>query len=231
MKLHKKTRQILVMVLIFAILCTMVPDTLITHAQAEQTQDQTHWYQATAKINASWGGHISGEITIKNISDQTRKGWQITLLWSNVAITSMWNGSCDQTDGTYLIRPTEYNRDLEAGASASIGFIAEGEDSLLNRLQSDTFFQETRASITTAEEREADYKTEITQAPAAESTEKPAGEPTNTPAPAEVSAPAPTAELEVPSIAAPEPTLESTEEPTAPITTESGETSTVQPTT
>ncbi|MDO4167394.1 MAG: cellulose binding domain-containing protein, partial [Eubacteriales bacterium] len=161
MKTQKRSRQILAMVLILAIFCTLVPDTLTNHVQAAEAYTQAVWYQTAARINASWGGHITGEITIKNVSDQVIQGWQITLRW-DAAITSMWNGTYEQTDSTYIICPMEYNQDLEAGASANVGFIAEGEDVVLNRLEADSFFRETRASITTAEEREADYKTEIT---------------------------------------------------------------------
>lgn len=87
-KLHKRGKRILVMVLVFAILCTSLPSTVTfglftqiqpIHAAAEE--QQVAWYKITTKINSSWGGHISGEITITNNSSQPRQDWQIALSW------------------------------------------------------------------------------------------------------------------------------------------------------
>ena len=212
-KRNKRAKQILVMVLVFAMLCTSLPCTPSISVQAAQAEKNTSWYTVSSRINASWGGHITGEITVTNVSGGTRKDWQIAFPWQ-ARISSMWNGSYEQTENGYLISPMEYNRELASKASVSVGFIAEGEDSELNRLTEETFFQEEGASVTDAEERE-----NRAPAPSADVSVSPGGEPAASTGAEPTASPGgePTAVPVVERTAEPEqrPTVEATGGPTA----------------
>ena len=170
--LHKRGKRILVMVLVFAILCTSLPCTPTIPVHAAQTGKNESWYEVNSRINTFREGHITGEITVTNVSSQTRQDWQIAFPWQ-AKISSMWNGRYEETEGGYLITPMEYNAELAPEASVSVGFMAEGEDSELNRLTEEGFFQEAGASITDAEERE-----KMTPAPSVDVTASQAEEPT-----------------------------------------------------
>lgn len=204
-KLHKRGKRILVMVLVFAILCTSLPSTVTfglftqiqpIHAAAEE--QQVAWYKITTKINSSWGGHISGEITITNNSSQPRQDWQIALSWQ-AQITSMWNGRYQQSGHSYLITPMEYNTILQPNASVSIGLLAEGDDTILDSLVSENFLTESGAEITDAEQRASQTDQPQTMptpgavaVPTAESTQTPSAI-METPVPTHPFTPAPTA--------------------------------------
>lgn len=56
---HKKGKRILVMLLAFAIVCTSLPCTPVISVHAAQASNQKTWYEASSRINASWGGNIA----------------------------------------------------------------------------------------------------------------------------------------------------------------------------
>ncbi len=125
-------KKLIAILLSCAMLTGIIPASLpeTVHAAAVSAAEQEKWYEATAKINSSWGGHIAGEITLTNNSKETIQDWQIEFPW-DAQITSIWCGNYQPTENGYIITPADYNRNLAAGASVSIGFMAEGEDSIL----------------------------------------------------------------------------------------------------
>ncbi|MDE6853411.1 MAG: cellulose binding domain-containing protein, partial [Lachnospiraceae bacterium] len=154
-KIQKRGKRILVMILVFAILCTSLPCTPTIPVQAAQNQNQNTWYEVSSRINVSWAGHITGEITIKNISSQTRRDWQIAFPWQ-AKIVNLWNGQYEQTKDGYLLTPLECDTELASGNSVAIRFQAEGEDNELSQLAEEDFFFRSGVSITDAEERLAE---------------------------------------------------------------------------
>ncbi len=240
-KMNKRGKRILVMVLVFAILCTSLPCTPTIPVHAAQTGKNGSWYEVNSRINTFWEGHITGEITVTNVSSQTRQDWQIAFPWQ-AKISSMWNGRYEETEGGYLITPMEYNAELAPEASVSVGFMAEGEDSELNRLTEEGFFQEAGASITDAEEREKVTpvpSVDVTASQAEEATASPTGDVTASPT-GDVTA-SPTEEPTVSPASEPTPvasvapnggmvTAVLSMAPTADLTTEPTEGPTVEPT-
>ena len=90
----RKIRQIIAMLLVCAMLTGIIPASLpeTVHAAAVSAAEQEIWYEVTAKINSSWGGHIAGEITLTNNSEEAIQDWQIEFPW-DALITSMWCGN------------------------------------------------------------------------------------------------------------------------------------------
>ncbi len=229
---HKRGTRILVILLAFAIVCTSLPYTPVISVRAAQTGDQKTWYEASSRINASWGGNIAGEIIITNTDCQARREWQITLPWQ-VQINSMWNGRYEQTDDGWFITPMDYNMELAPGASVNIGFLAEGEDHELGRLSENSFFTSLGVSITDQKDREnpTDPPMESASAvPKEEPSELPTAVPTQEPSenPAATSTGIPAATST--GIPAATPTGIPTEQPTAAPTQEPLETPTAAPT-
>ena len=112
------------MVLVCAILSASIPSSLTqsVYAAAEEKREhskQNIWYEVSATIDASWGGHIAGGITLTNISDTTAADWQIEFPWS-AQITSMWGGSYQQEGEIYTIQPARKPTDTLAPGSSSV---------------------------------------------------------------------------------------------------------------
>lgn len=76
---YQRMKPFIAVVLICAICVGLIPASLpeTVHAAAVSAAEQEIWYEITGKIDSSWGGHIAGEITLTNHSEETIQDWQI----------------------------------------------------------------------------------------------------------------------------------------------------------
>ncbi|WP_304622082.1 cellulase family glycosylhydrolase [Roseomonas cutis] len=79
------------------------------------------------KTTATWTGGFNGEITVTNSGTSAIDGWLMAFTggWS---VVTVWNGSVvNGPDGYTTVQNLDWNGSLAPGASATIGFTANGE--------------------------------------------------------------------------------------------------------
>jgi len=77
-------------------------------------------------VTSTWSGGFNGEIKITNTGTTAINGWQLKFDTTNT-LTSVWNSSLvGASTGTVTIKDAGWNGTLAAGASATIGFSANG---------------------------------------------------------------------------------------------------------
>ena len=77
-------------------------------------------------VTSTWSGGFNGEIKITNTGTSPINGWQLKFDTTNT-LTSVWNSSLvGASTGTVTIKDAGWNGTLAAGASATIGFSANG---------------------------------------------------------------------------------------------------------
>lgn len=84
--------------------------------------------RATHKITNSWGGGFTAEATITNSGSATVKDWRST--WNaptGVTVTNGWNATVTQSGSTVTAAAQSWNADLAPGASATVGYQANGQ--------------------------------------------------------------------------------------------------------
>jgi endoglucanase len=87
---------------------------------------------ATVKLPGSWPGGYQGEITVKNNGTSTIGSWIVTFaVPTGVTIGNGWNGTFTQSGTTITVTAPAWSASLAPGASAVIGFIANGPSSPL----------------------------------------------------------------------------------------------------
>ena len=73
-----------------------------------------------------WGNGFQGQITIANNGDTNLVNWDLEFDLSN-NISSIWDAQIISSgDGSYTIENESWNREIQAGESIAIGFIADG---------------------------------------------------------------------------------------------------------
>ncbi|MBT2468172.1 cellulose binding domain-containing protein [Streptomyces sp. ISL-66] len=77
--------------------------------------------------SSSWAGGYTGQYVITNNKEQAQQGWTLEFdLPVGTKIDSLWNGT-HTIDGRHVtVKPADWNKELAAGASATIGFVTSG---------------------------------------------------------------------------------------------------------
>lgn len=73
---------------------------------------------------SSWSGGYTGQYVVTNDTDKAQSGWTLEFdLPAGTKISSLWNG--DYTaDGQHItVKPADWNKNIAAGASATVGFV------------------------------------------------------------------------------------------------------------
>lgn len=74
---------------------------------------------------SSWGNYVLGELTITNETEETLKNWSIDFSYEG-EISALWGAQLEaQEEGVVSVSAPRWNRNLKAGASASLYFIAK----------------------------------------------------------------------------------------------------------
>jgi endoglucanase len=82
---------------------------------------------ATYKQDNAWDGGFQGSLTVKNTGTGTLNPWQATWTWpSGVTLASGWNATVTQSGTTVTAAAPSWSTSLAPGASATIGFTANG---------------------------------------------------------------------------------------------------------
>jgi predicted carbohydrate-binding protein with CBM5 and CBM33 domain len=87
---------------------------------------------ATVAVSNSWPGGFQAAVTVKNTGSSALTPWMIH--WNmptGVTLVSGWNATVTQDGSMVMADAPSWNRTLAAGASVSIGFVANGPSSPL----------------------------------------------------------------------------------------------------
>ncbi len=83
--------------------------------------------EGTFKVNSHWNTGFSGEITLKNTTDEVIHNWVVAFDLP-YDIVNIWNGVIDSyEDGVYTVKNSGYNWDIQPGESVTFGFNANAE--------------------------------------------------------------------------------------------------------
>lgn len=77
--------------------------------------------------SSSWTGGYTGQYVITNNTAQAQADWTLRFdLPAGTRIDSLWNGT-HTVDGQHVtVKPASWNKQLAAGASVTVGFVASG---------------------------------------------------------------------------------------------------------
>ncbi|MFG2981852.1 cellulose binding domain-containing protein [Streptomyces sp. NPDC048258] len=77
--------------------------------------------------SSSWSGGYTGQYVITNSTGQVQSDWTLQFdLPAGVKVDSLWNG-VHSVDGQHVtVKPADWNRQLAAGASVTVGFVTSG---------------------------------------------------------------------------------------------------------
>ncbi|MFJ8013325.1 cellulose binding domain-containing protein [Streptomyces sp. NPDC096339] len=147
--------------------------------------------------SSSWSGGYTGQYVITNNTGQTQTDWTLQFdLPAGTKIDSLWNGTHTVEGRRVTVKPASWNRELAAGASVTVGFVASGGAGAPG--------DPTRCLIN-------GLKCSVDQGATAQPSGRPTARPTATSAP---TAPAPTTSSAPTKTAAPSPTAPTTPPPT-----------------
>ncbi|MFD8636121.1 cellulose binding domain-containing protein [Streptomyces sp. NPDC059533] len=146
--------------------------------------------------SSSWSGGYTGQYVITNNTGQAQTDWTLQFdLPEGTKIDSLWNGTHTVEGRRVTVKPAGWNRELAAGASVTVGFVASGAGAPGDP---------TRCLIN-------GLKCSVDQGATAQPSGRPTSRPTATSTP---TAPAPTASSTPTKTAAPSPTVPTTPAPT-----------------
>lgn len=81
---------------------------------------------ATAAITNEWSGGFQGTVTVRNAGTVPVSPWSVGWHLENGTIVSGWNATVSQSAHMVTAAAPNWNQSLAAGASVSIGFVANG---------------------------------------------------------------------------------------------------------
>ncbi|MEW2135792.1 cellulose binding domain-containing protein [Streptomyces sp. NPDC005409] len=77
--------------------------------------------------SSSWSGGYTGQYVITNHTGQVQSGWTLQFdLPAGTRIDSLWNGTHTVEGQRVTVKPADWNRQLAAGASVTVGFVTSG---------------------------------------------------------------------------------------------------------
>ncbi|MET9572874.1 cellulose binding domain-containing protein [Streptomyces virginiae] len=77
--------------------------------------------------SSSWSGGYTGQYVITNSTGQAQSGWTLEFdLPEGTKIDSLWNGTHSVAGRRVTVKPADWNGQLAAGASVTVGFVASG---------------------------------------------------------------------------------------------------------
>lgn len=82
-------------------------------------------YSIETVVTEEWEQGYNGEIILTNLSEETMKEWWIQAECGD-GIISLWNGILTEGEDGYCICWSDYNREIPAGGSVTVGYTASG---------------------------------------------------------------------------------------------------------
>jgi len=80
-----------------------------------------------------WDSGFQGEIRLTNTGSAALNGWELRFnLASGVTINQTWNGTITTSGQEVVVQPADWNRSLQPGQTATVGFIASYQGTLPN---------------------------------------------------------------------------------------------------
>jgi hypothetical protein len=81
----------------------------------------------TYSVTGSWQGGFQGQVVVKNTSSATINSWKLGWTFpGSQAITNLWNGTDTQSGSSVTVTNASYDGTLAPGATATVGFTANG---------------------------------------------------------------------------------------------------------
>ena len=81
----------------------------------------------TYSVTSSWQGGFNGQVIVKNTGSSTLNTWKLGWTFpGGQQITNLWNGTYTQSGSNVTVNPESYDATLAPGATATIGFSANG---------------------------------------------------------------------------------------------------------
>ncbi len=125
-------KRLISMVLIFALLLGLIPQSAYATGTASTMVEQEYVSEGctiTYKETSTWSNYVNADIVIKNETDSDKSLWQLQLVYDG-QIENIWNADIvSSEDGIYEITAKSYNSTIAAGQSVSFGFTAYGAES------------------------------------------------------------------------------------------------------
>ena len=115
--------KFLCLVLIVFLLISVIPATALADSGTRYySLDENCIFEVDAVVSSAWSGHANIELKVKNIGDKKIDNWHLTFKTPYI-IENIWNASIIESDnkGTYTIRNSIYNQDIETGTETTIG--------------------------------------------------------------------------------------------------------------
>jgi cellulase/cellobiase CelA1 len=89
----------------------------------------------TYSVVNSWQGGYQAQVVVKNTGSGTLNGWRLTWAFpSGQTISSLWNGSYTQSGPNVTVTNASYDGTLAPGATATVGFTANGSSATPSNL-------------------------------------------------------------------------------------------------
>ncbi len=85
----------------------------------------TNGVDATMTVD-SWGGGYCANVTLANRSTAAVTDWTLVVALDGASVNNVWGGTPSTSGGQLTLRPVDYNRNIAASASVSLGFCASG---------------------------------------------------------------------------------------------------------
>lgn len=82
-------------------------------------------YSIETVVTEEWEQGYNGEIILTNLSEETMEEWWIQAECGD-GIISLWNGILTEGEDGYCICWSDYNREIPAGGSVTVGYTASG---------------------------------------------------------------------------------------------------------
>jgi cellulase/cellobiase CelA1 len=85
---------------------------------------------ASYQLAGSWSGGFQGTVTVTNSGSSTMARWTVRLMFAaGQTVSQVWNGSYTQSGGQVTVMNAGWNGTLPPGATATFGFLANGDGS------------------------------------------------------------------------------------------------------
>lgn len=100
--------------------------------QSSKAETESQGYEVEYITESDWGSGFTGKLVISNTSEKALEDWVLEFDFPRT-IDTIWNGiMVSQLDNHYVIQNADYNANINAGESVTVGFTGRGGNSTDN---------------------------------------------------------------------------------------------------
>ncbi|WLQ33927.1 cellulose binding domain-containing protein [Streptomyces castrisilvae] len=133
---------------------------------------------------SGWGGGYTGQYVVTNDTDRAKSDWTLEFdLPAGTRLSSLWNGEHTVSGGHVTVGPADWDKELAAGASVTIGFVTSSDGTAAD--PTGCLIDGQKCSVDTGATPEPSGRPTgtATPTPTDTPTDEPTGQPTPTPTP------------------------------------------------